>query len=137
MITYNIVVVSVIQHELAISIHMSPPSWTSSHFLPHLTPLGCHRALDLGSLQHTANSYWLSILHLVMYMFQCSSLKSSHILLPLLCPKFCSLCLSLLFCHASRIISTTFVYSLVYMYMYMYIYVYICICFSIYLSFSF
>ena len=38
----------------------------------------CHRALALGSLCHTANSHWLSILHLVMYMFQYYSLKSSH-----------------------------------------------------------
>ena len=26
---------------------------------PHPTPLGCHRALDLSSLHHTANFYWL------------------------------------------------------------------------------
>ena len=38
----------------------------------------------LNSLSHTANSHWLSILHMVMYMFQCYSLKSSHPLLLLL-----------------------------------------------------
>ena len=38
---------------------------------PHLTSLGCHRALGLSSLCHTANSHWLSVLHMVIYMFQC------------------------------------------------------------------
>ena len=34
-------------------------------------------------LHHTANCCWLSILHMVMYIFQCHSLHSSHPLLPL------------------------------------------------------
>ena len=38
---------------------------------PHPTPLDYHRALGLGSLYHTANSYRLSILRKVMYRFQC------------------------------------------------------------------
>ena len=36
-----------------ISIHMSPPSWTS---LPFPTALDCHRELGLSSLSHTAKS---------------------------------------------------------------------------------
>ena len=31
-----------------------------------------------------------------MYMFQCYSLNSSHLLLPPLCPQVCSLCLCLM-----------------------------------------
>ena len=31
-----------------------------SKLVPHPTPLGCHRAPDLGSLRHTANFHWLS-----------------------------------------------------------------------------
>ena len=58
-----------------------------SHLPLHPTPLGCHRALGLGSLHHTANSHQLSVLHMVMYMFQCHSLNSSQPLLPPLCPK--------------------------------------------------
>ena len=46
------------------------------------TPLVCHGALDLSSLSHTANSHWLSVLHIVMYMFQCYFLNWSHLLLP-------------------------------------------------------
>ena len=89
---YNIVLVSAIhQHESAISIHMSPRSWTS---LPHhSTPRGCHREPDLSSLHHRANSHWLSILHMVICIFQCYSLNSSHPLLPSLSPQLCSLCL--------------------------------------------
>ena len=40
---------------------------------------GCHRAPALGSLHHTSHSHWLSILHMVMYMLQSYSLKSSHL----------------------------------------------------------
>ena len=35
---------------------LEPPS----HLPPYTTSLGCHGALDLSSLHHTANSYWLS-----------------------------------------------------------------------------
>ena len=41
------------------------PLEPSSHLPPHPTTLGCHRALGLSFLHHTANSYWLSILHMV------------------------------------------------------------------------
>ena len=37
-----------------------------------------NRAEGLSSLHHIANSHWLSILHMVMYMFQCYSLNLSH-----------------------------------------------------------
>ena len=78
---YNIVMVFTIhQRESALGIHMSPPSWTRLPLSPHSTPLGCHRVLALGSLHFTSNSHWHSILHMVMYMFQCYSL-------------FCCLCL--------------------------------------------
>ena len=41
-------------------------------------PLGCSFALALGALLHALSLRWSSILHMVMYMFQCYSLKSSH-----------------------------------------------------------
>ena len=75
----------------------APPSWP--HLPPHPIHLGCHRALALGSLRHTANSHWLSVLHMAMCVFHCYSLKSSHFLFPPLFPKVCSLCLYLLCCH--------------------------------------
>ena len=85
-------------------LHLEPPS----HLPPHPIPLGCHRALALGSMCHTANSNWLSILYTLMYMCQCYSLKSSLPLLPHMCPKACALCLHLLCCSTNRIISTIF-----------------------------
>ena len=66
---YNIVLVSAIhQHESTIGIHtcllslepptLSDPSWLLQSF-------------SLSSLSHTENSHWLSILHMVVYMFPC------------------------------------------------------------------
>ena len=104
---YNIVMVFAIhQHESAIGILCPPERF--SHLPPHPIPLGCHGALALGSLHHGSNSHWPSILHIVMCMFQCYSLKSSHPPLPPLCPKVSSLHLCLLCCSACRIICTIF-----------------------------
>ena len=83
------------QHESATSIHMSTPSWTPLPSPPpHPTPLGCHRALGWTPCV-IANSHLPSVLHMVMYMFPCYSLNSSHPLLPLLFPQVFSLCLCL------------------------------------------
>ena len=37
--------------------------------LPNPTPQGCPRALALGALLHASKLHWLSILHMVMYIF--------------------------------------------------------------------
>ena len=59
------------QPYMCMCIHVSPPS----HLPPHPTPLGCHRALDLSSLQiPTGYNFTYVILHMVTYMFQCYSL---------------------------------------------------------------
>jgi len=44
-------------------------------FFPHPIPLGCPRALALGALFHTSNLHWPSVLHMIVYMFQCKSLS--------------------------------------------------------------
>ena len=49
------------------------------------------RVPALDALHHTSNSHWSSILHMLMYMFQCYSLKSSHPLPFPLSLKVCSL----------------------------------------------
>ena len=64
---------------------MSPllPSWTS---LPPPTlshPSRLSQSTSLNSLCHTANSYWLCILHTVMYMFQGYSLNFFTLSFPL------------------------------------------------------
>ena len=56
---------------------MCPPSGTS---LPPPTsshPSRLSQSPSLSSLSHAANSHWLSVLHMVVYMFPCYSLHSS------------------------------------------------------------
>ena len=69
-----------------------PPILNPPPSLPYCS--GCPRVPALGALLHSLNLCWSSILNMVMYMFQCCSLKSSHIHLPLLSLKVCSLHLS-------------------------------------------
>ena len=76
---YNIVLVSAkYQYESAIA---KPLSLESSSCLP-LHPTSLLQSLGFSSLSHIANSHWLSTLHIVIYMFPCYSLLSSHPLLP-------------------------------------------------------
>ena len=89
----------------------SPNPETPSHFPPHRIPLGCPRILTLGALFYGSNLYWSSSLHMVMYMFQCYFLISSHPHLLPLSPKVCSLHLCLLCCPTCRIVSTIFLNS--------------------------
>ena len=69
------------QHESAIGIHMSSPMNLppTSHPFP---PSRLLRSPSLSSLSHTANSHWLSILHMVVYMLPFYFIHSSHPLLP-------------------------------------------------------
>ena len=86
----------------------NPPS----HFPPLRIPPGHHRAPALGALRHTSKSHWLSVLRMIMCMFQCCSCKSSHPRLLPLSPKVCSWCLCLLCCPAHCIVSTVFLQSI-------------------------
>ena len=71
------------QHESAIGIYMPPVTAEPPSHLPlHPNSASYNRAPDLSSLSHTANSHWLSILHMVMYMFQCYSINSTSISSP-------------------------------------------------------
>ena len=95
-----------------IDIHVSPHSEFPSYFPPHPIPLGCHKPPTLVALLHALNSHWSSILHMVLYMFQCCSPKSFHPHLLQLSSKVCSLCLYLLYCPACRIVCTIFLNSM-------------------------
>ena len=70
------------------------PTSPSTQFLG-----GCPRALVLGALLHALNLHWSSTLHMVMYVFQCYSLKSSHTYLVPVSSKACCLHLCLLCCQ--------------------------------------
>ena len=65
------------------------PPKAPSHLPPHSTLPSYHGAPALCALYHTSNSHWLSLLHMVMYMFQCYPLNSSHPHLPTLSPNVC------------------------------------------------
>ena len=54
--------------------HPEPPS----HLLPYPIPQGHPSAPTLSTLSHALNLDWRSISHMIIYMFQCYSLKSSH-----------------------------------------------------------
>ena len=61
---------------------MFPPSWMSlSPPIPSY-PSRMSQRTGLSSLSHTTNSHWLSVFHMVVYMFPWYSLHSSHLLLP-------------------------------------------------------
>ena len=54
-----------------------------SHLPPHPIPQGRPSAPALSALSHASNLDWRSISHMIIYMFQCYSLRSSHLrLLP-------------------------------------------------------
>ena len=88
--------------------HPEPPS----HLPPHPIPL-CHpSAPALSTLYHASNLDWLSVSHMIIYIFQCHSPISSH---P--CPlpqslKDCSIHLCLFCCLTYRVIVTIFLNSI-------------------------
>ena len=90
--------------------HPEPPS----HLPPHPIPQGCSSALALSALFHTSHLDWWSISHMVIYMFQCYSLKSSHPHLLPQSPKVCSLYLCL-FCYLPHRVMVTIFLNFIYL----------------------
>ena len=58
-------------------LHVPQPE-TPSHLPPYPIPQGHPRTLALSTPSHASNLDWWSISHVVIYMFQCCSFKSSH-----------------------------------------------------------
>ena len=85
--------------------HLEPPS----HRPPPPIPQGHPSAPALSTLPHASNLDWRSVSHMIIYMFQCSSLKSSH---PHLFTKDCSIHLGLPWCLAYSVIITIFLNSI-------------------------
>ena len=78
----------------------SPPSHLPHYPIPQAHP----NAPALSTLSHASNLDWQSVSYMMICMFQCYSLKSSHPCLLPLSPKDCSIPLCLLCCLAYRVI---------------------------------
>ena len=92
-----------------------PPSLNLTPISLPIPSLCCRRAPALSALLHASNLHWLSILHMVIYMFQCSSLILSHPWPLAHSPKVCSLHLCLFCCLAYRVyrLSKFHIYALI------------------------
>ena len=101
--------------------HPEPPSYLP----PHLIPLGCPSAPALSTLFHASNLDSWSIWHMVIYMFQCYSLKSSQ---PCLLPRAQKsvLYICLFCCLVYRVFLKTLMSKDITIFL-NYIYIYICI----------
>ena len=88
----------------------APHPETPSHLPPDTIPQDHPSALTLSTLSHASNLDWQSISHMIIYMFQCYSLKSSHPHPLPQSPKDCSLHLCLFCCLTYRVIVTIFLY---------------------------
>ena len=109
---YNIVVVlpsiDMNQPRVYMCPHLDPPS----HLPPHPIPQSHPTAPALSTLSHACNLDWWSVLHMIIYMFQCYSLRSSHPRLLPQSPEDCSIHLCLFCCLAYRVIITIFLNSI-------------------------
>ena len=108
---YNIVVVFAIHwHESAMDVHVSP---SRSPLLPpspsHLS--GSSQCTSPEHLSHASSLGWWSVSPLIVYLFQCYSLRTSHPCLLPQSPKVCSVYLCLFFCSAYRVIINIFLKS--------------------------
>ena len=88
--------------------HPDPPS----HLPPYPIAQGHPNAPVLSTLPHASNLDWWSISYMIIYMFQCWSLKSSHPHLLPQTPTVCSIHLCLFCCLAYRVIITIFLNSI-------------------------
>ena len=79
-----------------------------------LIPQGHPSVSALGTLSRASNLDWQSVSHMIKYMFQCCSLKSSHPRLLLQSPKVCSLHLYLFCCLAQSHHYHLYIYALIF-----------------------
>ena len=83
---------------------LPPPS------LPN--PSGSSQCTRTEHLSHASNLVWWSVSSLIIYMFWCCSLETSHPCLLSQSPKVCSVHLCLFFCFAYGVIVTIFLNSI-------------------------
>ena len=106
-----------ISHGFTCIPHPDPPSYLPLCPIPlglpsAPAPSTCLR-LDAWAWAGDASSLgWWSVSHLIVYLFQCCSLRTSHPCLLLQSPKVCSVRKCLFFCFAYRVIVTIFLNSI-------------------------
>ena len=88
--------------------HPEPPSYLP----PYTVPWGHPSAPAPSILYHASNLDWWSFSHMVIYVFQCHSPKSSHPHPLPQSPKDCSIHLCLFCCLAYRVIITIILNSI-------------------------
>ena len=93
-------------------VHVFPILNPSPHLPPHPITQGHANAPALSTLSHALNLDWQSISHMIIYMFQSYSLKSSHPGLLPQSPKDCSIHLCLFCCLTYRVIIIIFLKSI-------------------------
>ena len=99
-------------HESATGAHVFPILNPPSHHPLYPIPLSHPSAPALSILYHASNLDWQFISHMIIYMFQCNSPKSSHTCPLPQNPKDCSIHLCL-FCFLKyRVIVTIFLNSI-------------------------
>ena len=93
-------------------VYTCSPSWTPfpPPSPPH--PSGSSLAPALSTLSHASNLDWWSVSHMILYTFQCYSLRSSQPRLLPQSPKDCYIHLCLFCCLAYRVIVTIFLNSI-------------------------
>ena len=99
-------------HESTTGVHMFPILNPPTHFPPYPIPLGHPSAPALCILYHASNLDWRFVSHMIIYMFQFHSPKSSHPCLLSQSPKDCSVHLCLFCCLTYRVIVSIFLNSI-------------------------
>ena len=103
-------VFAIYSHESAMGVHVFP----ILNLPPHPIPQGHPSAPALSTLSHALDLDWWSVSHMIIYLFQCYSLKSSY---PCLFPqilKVCSVHLCLFYYFTYSVIVTIFLNSVQY-----------------------
>ena len=93
-------------------VYMCSPSWLPLPPPSPSHPSGHPSVPTLSTLSHASNLDWWSVSHMIIYMFQWYSLKSSHPCLLPQNPKVCSTHLCLFCCLRYRVIVTIFLNSI-------------------------
>ena len=112
LLLYNIVLVLPYIDMNPSRVYICSPSWTPSQLPPHPIPLGHLSAPASSTLSHASNLGWPSVSHMIIYIFQCHSPKSSHPRPLPQSPKDCPIHPCLFCCLTYRVIVAIFINSI-------------------------